>query len=166
MFCGAIGMVINNDKSTIYFPKVDDGIRQGVVSLFNFTSVELCDGIKYIGFSLKPNNYSVSYWKWIFSRMERKIDFSCNRWDSKLAIDWMNEEVEIINLGLQQIMNQLHEISALFNHFKFYHIRRDINIIVDDLSKDALLLSVEYFFLEEFSDGGLLSRRDGVLSGF
>jgi hypothetical protein len=67
-------------------------------------------------------------------------------------------------MGLQLIALQLQEISALFNIISFTHIRREFNSVADALSKDALLLSENYFVLEEFSEGGLISKREGNIS--
>jgi hypothetical protein len=52
MFYDATGMVINNTKSAIYFPEVDEGIRQIISDLFNFSSFDLKEGIKYLVFTL------------------------------------------------------------------------------------------------------------------
>jgi hypothetical protein len=56
-FCDAI----NKNKFSIYFSTVEEGIKQNISGIFNFSSFDLNEGFKYLGFFLKPDNYSVSY---------------------------------------------------------------------------------------------------------
>jgi hypothetical protein len=52
------------------FLLVEDVIKENIFVIFNFSSFNLGDGLKYLGFFLKPNNYCISDWKWILSRIE------------------------------------------------------------------------------------------------
>jgi hypothetical protein len=56
----ATRMVTNANKSSIYFLEVEEGIRHNISGIFNFSTFSLEEGFKYLGFVLKPNNYSVS----------------------------------------------------------------------------------------------------------
>jgi hypothetical protein len=59
LFCDPSGMVINICKSVVYFLEVDDDIKQYIVGLFNFTSHDMHASLKYLRFSLQPNNYTL-----------------------------------------------------------------------------------------------------------
>jgi hypothetical protein len=41
--------------------------------------VELDVGLKYLGFHLKDNMYKKGNWKWLITKVERKINTWCNR---------------------------------------------------------------------------------------
>ena len=47
---------------------------------FPFNILNLNEGVKYIGYNLKPNNYMKENWSWLLSKFEQKISFSCNIW--------------------------------------------------------------------------------------
>jgi hypothetical protein len=79
----ATGMMVNSNKSAIYFPKIEEDIKLLLTDLFTFPSFELADRLKYLGFYLKPNNYGISYWKWLLKRIEKRINLWCNRWISR-----------------------------------------------------------------------------------
>lgn len=57
LFCEAMGMLINVKKSAIYLSDAQGPHRQLFPSLFNFPIHEMGDGLKYLGFNLKPNKY-------------------------------------------------------------------------------------------------------------
>jgi hypothetical protein len=59
LFCDVAGMVINLNKSIVYFPKVKDDIRLCISGIFNFSSHDMLAGFEYLGFSLKPNYYKI-----------------------------------------------------------------------------------------------------------
>jgi len=56
-------------------------------SLFNiffpFTQKEISDGIMYLGYAIKPNNYDIKDWSWIVAKVERKMNLWCNHWISR-----------------------------------------------------------------------------------
>jgi hypothetical protein len=70
-------MLINVDKSAIYLLGVQEDLRLTFSILFNFPPHELGDGIKYLGFTLKPNNYGTTDWNSLLTQTERIINFWC-----------------------------------------------------------------------------------------
>jgi hypothetical protein len=42
--------------------------------------VEIDARLKYLGFELKTNMYKKGDWKWLISKVERKLNTSCSRW--------------------------------------------------------------------------------------
>lgn len=60
--------------------------------------------------------------------------------DSKLMVDWANNQGRIDNLMLEPIMNQFLEVKGKFEEIFFSHVYREFNTIADKLSKEALIL--------------------------
>jgi hypothetical protein len=67
LFCDATCMVINVNKSAIFFPHIDEDNPHIMSNIFNFPSHDLGDDVKYLGYNLKPNSYDISDWKWLLS---------------------------------------------------------------------------------------------------
>jgi hypothetical protein len=67
-------MLVNINKSTIYFLVAEARIRHSLIDLFFFLSFELGDGFKYLGYVLKPNNYEIQNWKLLLTKIEKKIN--------------------------------------------------------------------------------------------
>jgi hypothetical protein len=82
LFCDAMGMLININKSTIFLPNVEEEFRNIFSNRFNFPLQALGEGIKYLGFMSKPNNYGIANQSWLLSKKERKNNHRCNWWIS------------------------------------------------------------------------------------
>jgi hypothetical protein len=46
----------------------------------HFQSLHFNEGIKYLGFKLKLNNYVKNDWLWLAEKVEKRITQWCNRW--------------------------------------------------------------------------------------
>ena len=68
LFKRAFGMVINEDKSTINWENLEDPERYSLGDFFNFQCWSLDDGVKYLGFFLKPKEYRKTDWSLAFSK--------------------------------------------------------------------------------------------------
>eukprot|EP00253_Pinus_taeda_P013597 PITA_13597 len=88
-FQQATGMLINNNKSTITM--VGCSIHESAFAsqCFPFTFSNLADGIKYLGFRLKPSGYKIADWVWLITKVEKRLQgqqtgrlFSWVKWDS------------------------------------------------------------------------------------
>jgi len=79
-FCIATSMIININKSSMYFPKNEEDINKVFIDVFSFHAFDLDEGLIYLGYFLKPNMYRSSDWKWLLTRIETKINLWCNRW--------------------------------------------------------------------------------------
>jgi len=80
MFNKAKRMEINGTKFACYIYGTKETRRIGLEGCFHFLFQNLEDGIKYLGFNPKPNNYKKEDWYWLFSRIEKTISSWCNRW--------------------------------------------------------------------------------------
>jgi hypothetical protein len=49
-------------------------------AIFNIKIVSIDQGMKYLGFNLKPNNYKVNDWMWILKKIEKRIRNWTFRW--------------------------------------------------------------------------------------
>jgi len=48
--------------------------------LFPFTIQDFSGGLKYLGFHLTPNNYHKEEWKWLLSKLEKRLTGWSFRW--------------------------------------------------------------------------------------
>jgi len=77
-FCGATGMEISLDKSCFISPL--EVMEPSILELFPIVHRRLDEGIRYLGYHLKPNGYTKSDWNWLIGRVERKIGLWCYRY--------------------------------------------------------------------------------------
>eukprot|EP00253_Pinus_taeda_P011273 PITA_11273 len=80
LFQRATGMRINEQKSTITL--VGCSIHETVYATqcFPFNSLPLADGIKYLGFRLKPNGYRIADWLWLIAIVEKRLQVWYHRY--------------------------------------------------------------------------------------
>eukprot|EP00253_Pinus_taeda_P034161 PITA_34161 len=73
LFQQATGMKINEQKSSI--TSVGCSVHESVYTSqrFPFNSLSLADGIKYLGFRLKPNGYRIADWLWLIAKVEKRL---------------------------------------------------------------------------------------------
>ena len=64
-------MTINNGKSTITSFGCSQHELIFTAQRFPFTSLNLEDGLKYLGFRLKPNGYRIADWTWLIAKVEK-----------------------------------------------------------------------------------------------
>jgi hypothetical protein len=79
-FCTATGMAINFHKSIFLVQNIDPNLKHNLYSFFNIKTETLEQGMKYLGFSLKPNNYRVNDWMWLIKKIDKKIGNWTFRW--------------------------------------------------------------------------------------
>jgi hypothetical protein len=79
-FCSATGMIINQHKSVFLVQNIDPNLQQNLKAIFNIKIVSIDQGMKYLGFNLKPNSYKVSDWMWILKKIEKRIGNWTFRW--------------------------------------------------------------------------------------
>jgi len=79
-FSLATGMLINFEKSVLIPHGISPKQLDPIHSLFpaRISSFEL--GLKYLGYYIKANNYTVGDWHWILRKMDVKINSWCNRY--------------------------------------------------------------------------------------
>ena len=60
--------------------------------------------------------------------------------DSKLEINWAQGKLEIQNVNLANIVRDIKLAFLSFEWLSFHHVLRELNVKVDDLSKEAFQL--------------------------
>jgi hypothetical protein len=53
-------MMIYVGKSSIYYMNCDVVLRQEMTNIFLYPSFDLSDGLKYLGYRLKPSCYTIT----------------------------------------------------------------------------------------------------------
>jgi N-acetylneuraminic acid mutarotase len=82
-YCKATRMGVNMDKSSMLFNGFGRGIGKTNSPDFSYKLWALDQGVNYLGFNLKPNDYKFVDWLWLFKRIKAKISYQCHRWLSR-----------------------------------------------------------------------------------
>ena len=67
------GMEINAGKSSLTTHGMDVVEVRHATTLFPFIRANLDEGLKYLGFMLKPNNYLKKDWLWLIEKLEKRL---------------------------------------------------------------------------------------------
>jgi hypothetical protein len=79
-FFSATRMIINCHKSVFLVQNIDPSLQHNLNAVFNIKIESLDQGMKYLGFFLKPNNYRVNDWMWLLKKIEKRIGNWTFRW--------------------------------------------------------------------------------------
>eukprot|EP00253_Pinus_taeda_P029159 PITA_29159 len=122
LFQQATGMKINEHKSSI--TSVGCSIHESVYASqrFPFVSLSLADGIKYLGFRLKPNGYRIADWLWLIAKVEKRLQVWYHRYLSRagrlILIKAVIEATPVYWMALtwipKGILNRLQHICSRF----------------------------------------------------
>jgi hypothetical protein len=76
-------MEINNQKSsiTMSFLSMEESLL--ITTKLPFRVFYLHDGLKYLSFQLKPNNYRKTDWGWLITKIEKRLKGWSHRWLSR-----------------------------------------------------------------------------------
>lgn len=73
-------MEITLDKLIGLSSNLEEENLESIIGIFPLNFGMLNDGFKYLGYFLKPNYYRVANWFYILRKVEKHINFWCNRW--------------------------------------------------------------------------------------
>ena len=82
-FTKATGMMINEDKSSFYYSRLDEAELISLQNIFSYTVLKINSGMKYLGFYLKPCRYLLKDWDWLIAKAEKRIKNWSHRWLSR-----------------------------------------------------------------------------------
>eukprot|EP00253_Pinus_taeda_P028493 PITA_28493 len=85
LFCKAMGMEINREKSTISLFECTLQESHLATQNFPFQATDLMEGLKYLGFRLKPDGYKIANWTWLITKVEKRINCWCHRFLSRVG---------------------------------------------------------------------------------
>jgi hypothetical protein len=60
-------------SSTLFTSGMDDELSLDFERNFPFQHLDMSEGIKYLGFNLKPNSYGKEDWWWLVSKIEKRV---------------------------------------------------------------------------------------------
>jgi hypothetical protein len=80
LFSKATRMQINDKKLSLSTYLLSEEEEQALRLFFLFERKTLDDGLKYLGFLLKPNDYRKEDWKWILKKMDKRLNTWSHRW--------------------------------------------------------------------------------------
>eukprot|EP00253_Pinus_taeda_P033090 PITA_33090 len=83
LFQQATGMMINESKSTITAVGCSQHESTYASHRFPFISLNLADGIKYLGYRLKPLGYRIADWTWLITKVEKRLQVWYHRYLSR-----------------------------------------------------------------------------------
>ena len=83
IFCKASGMKINDDKSSLCFSCLEETEVITLQNIFTFPVDRIENGMKYLGFYLKPCRHLFRDWDWLIIKVEKRINNWSFRWLSK-----------------------------------------------------------------------------------
>ena len=83
LFKIAMGMVINFQKSSVSCHRLLDSDMRYLRGSLPIQVSEISEGIKYLGFFLKPNGYRKANWKWLVGKLEKRLILWSNKWLSR-----------------------------------------------------------------------------------
>jgi hypothetical protein len=84
MFCTASGMEVNCQKSSFLTQNIEPSLKNRLFLEFNILILNLEEGMKYLGFCLKPNGYRIIDWNWLIEKIVKRI----NNWTFQMALTW------------------------------------------------------------------------------
>jgi hypothetical protein len=71
-------MELNRGKYSIRFNAMGEEACVQLEFFFPFYSSDIEEGIKYLGFMLKPNSYGYADWSWLVLKIQARIDMWVN----------------------------------------------------------------------------------------
>jgi hypothetical protein len=78
-------MLINERKSTLSVHNMDVEEMLSYKEFFPYEQRDLDDGLKYMGFQLKPNKYRKEDWIWLLAKLEKRLKVWSFKWLSRVG---------------------------------------------------------------------------------
>ena len=85
LFHIAYGMEINEEKSSINLANLSVEAYRFLEGFFHFPCKALDDGVKYLGFFLKPNGYKNCDCTWLLRKIEKRLMVWSHKWLSRVV---------------------------------------------------------------------------------
>jgi len=85
LFKQATGMEINNQKSSITLSLLSMEDSLLITTRLPFRVFSLDEGLRYLGYQLKPNDYWKTDWGWLITKIEKRLKGWSHRWLSRVG---------------------------------------------------------------------------------
>lgn len=79
-FGDATGLYMRKAKSQLISSSQAEANVLETTRLFDAEKVSLCEGFKYLSFSLTPNNYGIKDWVWLTRKFEHRLLSWSHEW--------------------------------------------------------------------------------------
>jgi hypothetical protein len=124
-------MEINCQKSCFLSHNLNDDLLNRVVEIFGILVSPLDQGMKYLGFFLKPNDYRVNDWHWLLQKVEKKIGHWTSRWLSLggrlVLVNSVLQNMLVYWLYLAKVpLKIINNISQIFSRFLWKGAKKPI----------------------------------------
>lgn len=122
LFCRTTRMEINIEKYTISLSDCTLQESQLATQYFPYQATNLMEGLKYLGFKLKPNGYKIAKWTWLVTKVEKRISCWCHKFLSRVGrlvlIKIVLEATLVYWMSLSWIPRGiLHRIQQIYHRF-------------------------------------------------
>jgi len=134
-------MDINCQKSRFLAHNIDPSLEQRIQLAFNIQFINIEEGMKYLGFYLKPNCYRVADWNWMIQKIEKIISnwtLRCLSLGGRMVLEksvLQSIPMYWLNLAkiLASILHKIHQLMATFiwrgaNKATCFHLTKWKNI--------------------------------------
>jgi hypothetical protein len=136
-------MLINNTKSTLSTHLMELEEVQFYKGIFPYLENPLDEGLKYLGFHLKPNFYTKADWNWLLTKLDKRLKSWSFRWLSRagrlILVKSVLEVIPVYWLSMTWIpKGTLEKIRELC--FKFLWEGQKESFVVPWIKRDSLSL--------------------------
>jgi len=81
--CVTTGIEVNSRKSSISSNLLGNAENLELRGMFRYHFKPLEEGLKYLGFHLKANDYRIADWKWLLEKLEAHLSLWSHKWLSR-----------------------------------------------------------------------------------
>lgn len=122
LFKSATGMAINNSKSTIILSECSPHEIKFPLQRFPFTLNHIDEGLRYLGYRLKPHGYNIADQIWLITKLEKRLHIwyhKClSRADQLVLIKVVLEATSVYKMSLawipRGILNRIQNLCSRF----------------------------------------------------
>jgi len=82
-FLKAMGMALNEAKSTITVTRCSQCETHYALRIFSFAILTLEQGLRYLGYRLKPHGYKITNWTWLITKVEKQLNIWYHKYLSR-----------------------------------------------------------------------------------
>ena len=82
LFSSSTSMKVNMGKPTILFFNIPDLLKQNILNHLPYIEEDSNSCFKYLGFSLKANDYKIKGWLWFLENIKERIGSWFHQWIS------------------------------------------------------------------------------------
>ena len=117
LFSKSTRMEINERKSTLTSHLLLVEEIQELSRVFPFNLVGIDEGLKYLGFCLKPNDYHKHDWNWLIEKLEKRLKQWSHKWLSKagrlVLVKLVLEAIPVYWMSLAWIPKGIMEVARI-----------------------------------------------------